>query len=94
MISASSQQRIPTCFVLPVKTTNREIKVNEKDFENRTALHLASSSGHKAVVEILLSHSDIKVNEKNNQGKTAFEVARTEAIKKLIKERMIQNSAT
>lgn len=45
---------------------------NSSDYDRRTALHLAASTGNKSVVEALLADTSVDVNFKDRWGGTAL----------------------
>jgi ankyrin repeat protein len=57
------------------ETLQAGIRINAKDYQGNTALHLASSQGHKDSVAILLKEKNIDVNTKNFFSLSPIEIA-------------------
>ena len=50
---------------------HKDLKINVRDVQGRTPLHLAAELGHADIVKILLTHPDIDVNSRDSRGYTA-----------------------
>jgi ankyrin repeat protein len=69
--------------ILELLLSRREIDIDLKDSEGQTALHYASSCGHKKCVELLLSHGANR-NSLDNDGNSTLDVAFDNEIKQLL----------
>ncbi|ORX50443.1 hypothetical protein DM01DRAFT_1337628 [Hesseltinella vesiculosa] len=61
---------------------------NDIDERTPTLLHIASSLGHTAVVDVLLRQLMADPTIKNNQGKTAYEMAKDKAVRNVFRRCM------
>uniref|UniRef100_A0A8C8IT51 Ankyrin repeat and FYVE domain containing 1 n=1 Tax=Oncorhynchus tshawytscha TaxID=74940 RepID=A0A8C8IT51_ONCTS len=51
--------------------------VNTQDAEGRASIHVAISSQHSVIIQLLISHPDIRLNVRDRQGMTPFACAMT-----------------